>query len=88
MKKEPVAGGKTDKEKAEDKQGQLLVVGQGQRAWATRRVSGRDEGGGYLVLSTLVLSFLEDIINFLSLGHTTGLVYFLRIFSFMCLRWI
>lgn len=88
MKKEPVAGGKADNDRTENKQGQLLDIHRPGSSWASKgSLGGVRVGGWYLVFSTLISSFLEDIINFLSFGHTTGLNYFLKIFSFLYLRW-
>lgn len=50
VKTEPVAEGKADKDRTEDKQGQPSVVGQGGHGPGRR--SRRGKGGGYLVLST------------------------------------
>lgn len=64
MKKEPVPGGKADKDPTEDKQGRPRV-GQGQQ-----EVSGRGKCGGYSVLSTLISPRHN---NFLSFGFTVFL---------------
>ena len=44
MKKEPVAGGKADNDRTEDKQGQLPDIHRPGSTWASKGVSGRGEG--------------------------------------------
>lgn len=64
MKKEPVPGGKADKDRTEDKQGQPSVVGRGGQGPARRSLGGVNVGD----ILFLQLSFLQGTVTFYLLG--------------------